>query len=160
MKSGKTKSGGTEVNRAGLARILGCSLRTVTTLEAEQVFVPSVRGKAGKGSVYVLEECVPNFIAYRTAGTKAADENSRSRRDRSQAELNELRLAKERGELLPRDQVVSKGQAYVSRVMAKLRSLPSRAVQEGTIMASSVAGVEALIEEAVLEMAGWTEDHI
>ncbi len=66
-----------------------------------------------------------------------------------------MQIALRRGELLPRDQVVAEGAAYVSRVMAKLRSLPSRAVQEGSIPPDSRVKVEALLEEAVLEMSAW-----
>jgi phage terminase Nu1 subunit (DNA packaging protein) len=145
------------VPRRETVKVLGVGLRTFDRLESEGVVVPARPGKGGRPSLYDLTVTVPGYIAHlgHPRGT-AEDRDARARRDRSQAELNELRLARERRALLPRDQVAREGQAFTKAVQAKLRALPRRLVQAGLVPADRAPAVAALVQEAQDEMARWT----
>jgi hypothetical protein len=122
------------VTRSRARKLLGAlPERTFARLEAEGVIVPKERGRGGRPSIYDLEVLVPAYVGYLSGQRPLSDREARSRKDLSQAELNELRLARERALLLPRDQVIAEGQAYVKAWTAKIRSLPRRLVQAGAV---------------------------
>lgn len=144
------------LERPHAVRLLGISDRTFARLEAEGVITPLQKGTGRRCSVYDGAAVVAAFLARQERQIRDSNESPRDRKDRSQAELNELRLDRERRLLLPRDQVVSEGQAYVTAVTAKLRSIPPRVVQAGLIDAALAPQVEEIVEEAISEMAGWS----
>lgn len=140
------------VPKGTAARVLGIAVRTFERLEQLEVLKPHAAGRRGKAATYDLAVVVPAYI--RRQGEEKP-ESPRDARDRSQAELNRLRLAKERRALLPREQVVSEGQAYIASATAKLRSIPPRAVQAGLVPEEKQRAVEDLVEEALGELARW-----
>jgi hypothetical protein len=141
------------VPRGTAARVLAISARSYERLEAAGVVKAQTAGKRGKPASYDLLVIVPAFLRHLQ---EAKPESPRDARDRTQAELNELKLARERRQLLPRETVISEGQAYITATTAKLRSLAPRLVQAGAVPASAQATVETMLEEAVSEMARWT----
>lgn len=143
------------VTRPQAIRLLGVAPRTFARLEAEGVVVAAVKGTGRRGSSYDAYGLVSAYLAHRERQLRGTVESSRDRRDRSQAELNELRLARERRALLPRDQVVREGQAFVKAVMATVRALPSRLVRAGVVAPAAEPKVAALLREAADEMSRW-----
>lgn len=136
-------------------RLLGVSDRTFARLESEGVIAPLAAGTGRSHSVYDAPAIVAAYLARQERQLTGSNLSPRDRRDRSQAELNELRLARERGELLPREQVVQEGQAYIRATMAKLRQLASRMAREGIVSPSAEERVGKLVQEATSEMARW-----
>jgi hypothetical protein len=135
--------------------LLGVSDPTFTRLESEGVIGAKVAGVGGRQSVYDAVALVTSYMAHRERLITGSLDTPRDRRDRSQAELNELRLSKERAELLPRDQVVREGLAYIKATMAKLRAIPPRLVRAGAIAREAEPVVASLVREAQEEMARW-----
>jgi hypothetical protein len=160
-KSGATQCSSIQVNRVDARVFLGgIPERTFFKLEAEGVLIPSYRGGRGKLSVYDLATITPAYIAHLKAISPVGGEReSRARRDQSQAELNELRLAERKKELLPRDQVVREGRAAVIAVRAKLLAMPRRMVQAGHIPVEKQPAVAAMIRETLEEMGRWKTQH-
>ena len=144
------------MRRPLVVRLLGISDRTFSRLEAEGVFAAVRPGTGRRASVYDGAAVVGAYLRHREQKLTGSIDNPRDARDRSQAELNRLRLAKERRALLPREQVISDGQAYVAAVAAKLRVIPPRAMQVGIVSEERRAALEDLIEEAISEMARWS----
>jgi phage terminase Nu1 subunit (DNA packaging protein) len=146
------------VERPLLARILGVSIRQIANLETEGVVVPERRGRGGRASVYALDTVVPAYVEHvrRQESGSREGETPRDRRDRSQAELNELKLMRERRELLPRHQVVTEGQAFAKALAAKLRALPARMLRAGAISATAAPVFEELLREVQTEIASWS----
>lgn len=141
--------------RPNAVRLLGVSDRTFRRLESEGVIAPAVAGDGRRPSMYDGPTLVAAYLAHRERQLTGSNESPRDRKDRSQAELNELRLARERKELLPREQVVLEGQAFIKATMAKLRAIPSRLVRAGVIPRTSETVVAELVREAQEEMARW-----
>jgi len=145
------------VDRRALARLFGCSLRHVTELEAERVIVPLRRGRGGRPSTYALDAAVPAYLRRMTeAPTSGAEREARARRDRAQARLTELRIAKEEGALVSREDVVLAGQALLKGLQAQIRALPRRLVQAGVLDPAREAAAAALLRELQIEIARWT----
>ena len=143
------------VLRPVAAKILEISLRTFARLEAEEVVVPHTVGRGGRASRYDVMTLVPAYLRHRE---RKREESPRDRRDRSQAELNELRIDRERKLLLPREQVVREGQMQGKAVAAKLRAIPSRLERAGAIPATAQTIVDELIREALDEMSRWSNE--
>jgi hypothetical protein len=95
------------------------------------------------------------YLAHQERQIAGANEAPRNRRDRAIAEWTELRIARERGRLLPRDEVVTDGQRYVAATQSRLRAVVPRLKQEAGVDDAIAAKAETLIEEAIEEMAGW-----
>jgi hypothetical protein len=145
-----------EVHRLEARKILGdVAERTFAKLEADGVLVPARRGRGGRPSVYSLETIVPAYLVYVTAQRPSSDRDARSRKDISQAELNELRLKTQKGELLPRDQVILEGQHYTKAWSAKVRALPRQLVQAGIVMRDQEPAVAAICRDLLSEIASW-----
>lgn len=89
------------VTRIAAERITTLPHRTFARLEAEGVIVPKTRGGPGKASVYDLATIVPAYITHLKAqSARQTEQAARARREQSQAELNELKLAERTGELI------------------------------------------------------------
>jgi hypothetical protein len=157
MAKATTKQTTYHVHRKDAMRILdGIAERTFARLEAEGILVPFRRGKAGRPSIYDLTVIVPAYIQHvRSSVPASGDREARARRDNAQAELHELRLVERRKELLPREQVVAEGRAFIVATRAKLLALPRRLVQSGYVPAEQQAAVADLIREALEEMGRW-----
>jgi len=146
-----------EVYRAEARSILGrIAERTFATLEASGVIVPVRRGRGGRKSVYALEIVVPAYLAYVGSQRPASDRDARARRDLAVAELNELRVQKERGDLVARQPVVADGQGFTRALTAKIRAVPRRARQAGIVTdAVQEAALAALCRDIQIEIAAW-----
>lgn len=146
-----------QVRRVEARRLLGgIAERTFATLEQEGVIVPAKRGRGGRPSIYDLTTIVPAYLAHISGQRPANDRDARARRDLAVAELNELRVQKERGDLLPRHVVIAEGQAYTKAWTAKVRHWPRRARQEGFITTpDQEAGLTMLCRELMGEISGW-----
>lgn len=156
-KAGPTQLSSIPVNRVDARAFLGgIPERTFFKLESEGIIVAARRGGPGKLSVYDLATITPAYIAHLKAISPVGGEReSRSRRDLSQAELNELRLAERKKELLPRDQIVHEGRAFVIAVRAKLLAMPRRMAQAGHIPVEKQPAVAAMVRENLEEMSRW-----
>jgi hypothetical protein len=156
-RRGSTRTRRHEVARVEAQRILDrIPTRTFARLEAEGVIVPKRRGKPGVPSIYDLATIVPAYVQH-LKGAKGSgnDRAARARRDATQAQLNELRLAREKGELLPRHQVIADGLAFIRASKAKILGLPRRLVQAGVLPPASQATAADLLNEALDEMSRW-----
>lgn len=142
------------VERAAARKILGgVPERTFAALETDGVIVPAQRGRGRRASVYDLRTIVPAYITHVTS--RAADDRAaRTRKDTSVAELNELRLAKERRRVLPREQVLLEMQMVARAVTAKIRALVQRMLAAGLISDAAAPAVTALVNEALDELSG------
>jgi hypothetical protein len=143
------------VSRPQAVRLLGVSDRTFARLEAEGVIAAATPRHGRRASSYDAVVLVRNFIEHREQKLTDSIESPRDRRDRSHADLNELRLARERNELLPRERVVLEGQAFVTAIVAKIRALPSRLLRAGVLAHAAVPLCEELLREAQDEIARW-----
>lgn len=141
--------------RPEAVRLLTVSDRTFTRLESEGIIRAKQAGSGGRHSVYSGPLIVAAYLTHERVRLTNSVESPRDARDRSQAELNQLRLARERGAVLPREQVVKEGQAYIRATMAKLRAIPSRLIRAGVIPRTSEPVLADLIREAQEEMARW-----
>lgn len=146
------------LERPHAVRLLGISDRTFSRLESEGVINAAEKGTGRRRSVYDAVAIVAAYLTRQEREIRGSDESPRDRKDLSQAELNELRLDRERALVLPREEVVATGQAYIHAVTAKLRSLAPRMVQAGIVPAAQVPIVEEMVEEAISEMAGWSNE--
>lgn len=129
--------------------------RTFATLEQQGVIVPAKRGRGGRPSVYAIASIVPAYLAHISQQRPTSDRDARSRRDLSQAQLNELRLERERAQLVPRDEVILAGQAFTKAWAAKVRALPHRLMQIGVISREDAAKVDHICREVLTEISRW-----
>jgi hypothetical protein len=146
------------VTRDELRRLLGTSERTLSRLVTLGVIRPRRRARGTTGGTYELTQAVPAFLRHARESTGSTGA-ARDARDRSQAELNLLHLAKERRAILPRAQVVAEGQAYIAATAGKLRAIPGRAVQAGSVAEERQGELEDLIEATIGELAQLRQMH-
>ena len=140
-----------QVNRLQLAALLGVHPDTVTDYARSGMPVVT-RGGRGKEGVYDAVLCLAWWRDQQGANAKEA---AQARAYDASAQLNELKLARERGELVPRDQVVLEGQAFVKAWVTKVRALPRRFTQAGLITRDREPGVTAIVREILEEIAHW-----
>jgi len=132
------------------------STRTFDRLEAEGIVAPTRQGRGGRPSLYSLTVVVPAYLGYLGQSRPATeDREARARRDRSAAELNELKIAELRGALLPREAVVRDGQAFSTALRAAVLALPRRLAQAGLVAPDHEPAATALVREICEEIAGW-----
>jgi phage terminase Nu1 subunit (DNA packaging protein) len=143
----------TLVERPALARILGCSVRTIAALESERVIQAAARGKGRRPSLYALEATVPAYLAHRERQATASEVTPRDRRDLSVATLNELRIAREQGALVPKDEVIRTGRAIVETARTRLLRLPSDLRRADLVTESGEVAAEDIVRDALLELS-------
>jgi hypothetical protein len=130
--------------------------RTFSRLEADGVLTPARPGKGGRPSLYDLTEVVPAYLNHLGQAHPATeDREARARRDRSAAELNELKIAELRGALLRREDVVRDGQAFSAALRAAVLALPRRLAQAGLVAPEHTPAATALVREICEEIAAW-----
>lgn len=144
----------TATRREALA-ILAIAERTFARLESEGILAPASRGRGGRASVYDLRLLVPAYLQYVTGNKPTDDRAARSRRDQSQAELNELKLSQQRHELVAVGDVELAGQSYTKAWTALVRGLPRRLVHDGLIPREQEAGVLQHCVAILTEIASW-----
>lgn len=146
------------VKRAVLAKVLGCSTRQIGTLEADKVFTPARRGKAGKASLFDLAVVVPAYLAHELGKQNGAGldlEHERALLAREQRKKCADENRKRSGELVSRDQVVLEGQSYTKAWVSKLRGLPRLLVKEGIIGRELEARVSLACAALLRDIASW-----
>lgn len=139
------------VNRVQLAALLGVHPDTVTDFARDGMPVQTAGGR-GRESVYDAVDCLD---WWRQRQGKNAKEAAQTRAYEAQAKLNEMKIAVQRGELVPRDEVIQTGQAFVKAWTAKVRGWPRRLVQAGIVTREQEGQVTGLALELLREMAGW-----
>jgi len=139
------------VDRLQLSKLLGVHRDTVTHYTREGMPV-IVKGGSGKRSSYDAVECV---AWWRENQGKNAKENAQTRAYNAQADLNELKLKIQRGELLPRDEVVAAGQNYTKAWVAKIRALPRAMVQAGCVAKNREIEISRMLNEVLKEISRW-----
>jgi phage terminase Nu1 subunit (DNA packaging protein) len=146
----------TTVKRQVLARVLGISERRVSQLESEGAIEPTVRGKAGRPSLYALEKVIPAYLAARVSASAATSApEARARRDAAQAEFTTLKSQQLRRDVVPRAQVIREVGSLVSGLRAAVLSLPRRLLQEGAIAPEQVSVAAGLMRDVLRDIASW-----
>lgn len=139
------------INRLQLAALLGVHPDTISDYVRQGLPCLDSGGR-GRESVY---DAVDALAWWRERQGKNAKEAAQTRAYEATAKLNELKLARERGELVARDQVILEGQAYTKAWTAKLRALPRELVQSGIVGREAEARVAELLRAVLVEIAGW-----
>jgi hypothetical protein len=139
------------VTRPQLAELMGVHPDTVT--DYARTGMPVVtRGGRGKESSYDAVACLD---WWRSQQGKNATEAAKTRALEASAQLNELKLATQQGELVSRQQIIVEGQAYTKAWSTKVRALPRRMTQAGLIGREQEAGVAGLCSELLVDIANW-----
>lgn len=139
------------VTRLQLGELLGVHPDTVTDY-ARQGMPVVTRGGQGKEGVYDAVLCAAWWRDQQGANAKEA---AQARAFSASAELNELKLQRERGDVVATDQVVLEGQAYTKGWVAKVRGFPRRLTQAGIIERKLEPRVAAICRELLTEISGW-----
>ncbi len=145
------------VPRQTAARVLAISPRAFQRLEAAGVLAPAIPGKGPSPGLYDLTVVVPAYLRHLA---RERPEPAKDRRDRSQAELNELRLKHRRGELFDARIALEAWSGMVTAFRAQALALP-RSLAEILVhlVPQGPAAVEAKLTEAIRDclttLAGW-----
>jgi len=114
-------------------------------------------GRGGKPSLFDLSVVLPKYLEHvQRAGPAGGGRDARARRDNAQAALNELRLQRERGEVMGRAQVVAESQAFIRAAVSVLRQVPSKMARADLIAAAAVPTVAAFVDEGLTEISRWS----
>lgn len=139
------------VNRVQLGELLGVHPDTVTDY-VRQGMPMLMAGGAGKEGRYDTVACL---AWWRERQGRNKKEAAQARAYEASAELNELKLAQQRGELLPREQVVLEGQHFVKAWSASVRALPRRLEQAGLVRREDLTAVQMMVRELLTDIANW-----
>lgn len=139
------------MNRVQLAELMGVHPDTITD-RVRQGMPMITAGGAGREGVYDAVECL---AWQRQREGKNATEAAKARALEASAELNELKLQQQRGELVPLEQVILEGRAYTTAWAAQVRNLAPRLEQAGLVRREDLPGVQALLREVLTEIAHW-----
>jgi hypothetical protein len=119
------------------------------------VLIPLRRGTAGRASEYDAFTLVPAYLAHQERTLLGVKGDPRGRAFTAQAELNEFRLAKERGDYLPKAEWVRLGQNLTAALNAMLAALPSRLARRGVIPSAREPETLEAVDEMRRELAAW-----
>ncbi len=139
------------VNRLQLAKLLGVHPDTVSDYSRDGMPVIT-RGGRGRESSYDAVECLK---WWRQRLGKNKKEAAQTWTYETQAQLNELKIAVQEGELLPRDKILLAGQQQVKSWTAKIRVLPRQMVQAGLISGDLEQRVADLLRALLSEISSW-----
>lgn len=139
------------VNRLQLAKLLGVHPDTVSDYSRDGMPVIT-RGGRGRESNYDAIECLE---WWRQRLGKNKKEAAQTWTYETQAQLNELKIAVQEGELLPRDKILLAGQQQVKSWTAKIRALPRQMVQAGLISGDTEQRVTVLLRALLSEISSW-----
>lgn len=136
------------VNRSEFAELLGVHPDTIT--EYARQGMPSMRD--GRGKSFDLRRCLP---WWRERQGRQAEVVARTRAFNATAELNELKLQREHGSVLRRDEVVRDGQAYTKAWATQVQLIPRRARNAGVVTAEGEAGLKELCRQLLIDISSW-----
>jgi len=139
------------MNRLQISALLGVHPDTVSDYARQGM--PVLRaGAPGREGRFDAVKCVG---WWRAQQGKNAKENAQTRALTAQAELNELKLARERGDLWPSDVVIREGQAFSKAWAAHVRALPKRLRAAGAIRPEDEPMVAAHCRQLLEEISRW-----
>lgn len=139
------------VTRQQLGALMGVHPDTVTDYVREGMPVVT-RGGRGKESEYDSVKCLAWWREKLGTNKK---ETAQARAANASAQLNELKIQREREELLPRDKVVLAGQAVVKQWTSTIRGLPRRLTQSGILQRAQEPAVAQLLADLLREISQW-----
>jgi hypothetical protein len=139
------------VDRLQLAELIGVHPDTISDYTRSGMPVIT-RGGRGRVSKYDAVECLE---WWRNQQGKNAKEVAQTRAYEAQAKLNELKLARQREELYPRDEILLAGQQQVKSWTAKIRALPRQMVQAGIIPREREKQISDLLRALLIEISSW-----
>lgn len=139
------------VNRIQLGELMGVHPDTVTDYTRQGMPVLTAGG-GGREGVY---DCVACLDWWRQRQGRNARENAQTRAYNASADLQELRLEKERGLVLPLELVALEGQAYTKAWRAKIRSLARRLVQLAIVPRDAERAIGDACDDILRDIAEW-----
>ncbi len=133
----------TPVDLRTLAGVLGLTTRTINQLCDSGVVVRISFGR------YDLEASVKNYVEKLRQKTG----NARDRLNNAQAEIAELKLAEQRGELVPAAAVAATWANMLADIRAGLLAVPERAAARASLDRATVEIIAAEIRETLEALA-------
>lgn len=111
------------------------------------------RGGRGMKSTYDLVSCAAWWRQHKTE--LAAKDVAQARAFKATAEINELKAAEKKGELVPREEVIREGQNYTKAWAAKVRGLPRQLQLAGVITRDQEPAIAAQCRELLTDISSW-----
>jgi Phage DNA packaging protein Nu1 len=140
------------VDRGQLAEAMGVHPDTVTDYTRKGMPVITLGGH-GKLAVYNLVDCL---AWWRERQGKNAKEAAQTRAFNATAELNELKLLREQGELVQRSEVVRDGQSYTRSWANSVRAIARRARQAGIVTTPErETALDGLCRQLLIDISSW-----
>lgn len=155
-RSGVSPNAWRFVNRQQIAELLGVSADTVTDWTSQKDLPVAHKGGHSKKSVYDAVAVMTWHRKQTSSKTIDAKEIAQTRAYVAQAELNELKLMRERGEVVPRDVVTRDVRSFGKGLAGKMRSLSRRLVQIGAVPREQEAAAVELVREIMTDISAWT----
>lgn len=139
------------VDRQQLADLMGVHPDTVTDFTRKGMPVASTGGHGVRSSY----DAVACLAWWRQGQGKNAKEAAQTRAYEASAKLNELKLQRERGEVVPRAAVARAGLAYSKGLSTQVMALPRRAVQTGIVAREFEGALTALCRDICSDISNW-----
>lgn len=135
------------VSQTELASLLSLSTRQIRNLEKEGM----PKGSDGQRSVYEPAACVRWYVQYRERLAAPKDqEDAEKRRAIAEAQLAELKLAKEQGKVVEVETVGQEVDGMLEQLRNQLLTLPQRWAPQ-TVGLKTLPEATQVLEAAVLE---------
>jgi phage terminase Nu1 subunit (DNA packaging protein) len=140
------------VDRQQMSELMGVHPDTVT--DNVRAGMPVVRrGGRGTSSQYDAVACL---AWQRQQLGKNARENAQTRVYETQAALNTLKLARERGQVVPRDSAILQGKQFSKTVQAKVLGAPRKLSNLGVIPRAQEPAVRGVLKDILKDLADWS----
>ncbi len=113
------------VNRARIAWLLDVDERTITNWVKQRDDFPS--RVAGKARTFPVRACIAWYRDYKSSAAAPTDiDEAKARREAAEAQIAELKLAKQRGELLDANEVRRTWERILMSVRTRILGMRSR----------------------------------
>lgn len=140
------------IDRDQLAELLGVHPDSISDFTREGMPVET-RGGRGAKSVYDAVRCLAWWRRNKTE--LSAKDAAQARALAATAEVNELRAAEKKGELISREEVVREGQAYTKAWATKVQGLARQLLLAGIITRDQEAKITAACRDLLTDIASW-----
>jgi hypothetical protein len=140
---------GRAVNKRELSEILGISERSLTDWQKDGMPVAEMRESLGHENTYDTEACIRWWIARDVARASGGSSFDKLNDVRYRFEL--IKLRREEGEIVLREDIRPAFRAYVNDVLAVLLGLPDKYAAQLDLTAS-VDGKHQLLQDMIAEM--------